>query len=387
MRSYPKDMHTRTIYPHLVYLGHSKDVRITGLSFLHSPSWTIAMYACQRVVVDGIYIYTSLKDAVWADGIDLDGCKDVSISNSSIETGDDCIIFISTTGWGPALPCENITVTNCRLSSASAAIKFSEGNRNVIRNVVVNNCVITNTNRGFVFTITTGGIISDVIVSNVTMDLNRFDWFWAGDAQPFYFRITRESEWNKQALNPNEPAPGKIRNVIIRNIIAHGKGSSLIDGHPESWIDGLTLENIQLFLATDPSAPFDTAVDALRIRWARNLKLQNIKVHWEKPALDNWQSALDVENVDGLELDDFVGRQASLDRDVPAVAFTNVADAIVRNSKAEQGTGTFLKVSGSQSRGIYLFGNDFRQAKTPYEATADVAADQVKAASNVPAAN
>ena len=327
-----------------------------------------------------------MKDAVWADGIDLDGCKDVSISNSSIETGDDCIIFISTNGWGPALPCENITVTNCRLSSASAAIKFSEGNRNMIRHVVVNNCVIANTNRGFVFTITTGGVISDVIFSNITMDLNRFDWFWAGDAQPFYFRITRESEWNKEALKPDEPAPGKIRNVVIRDIIAHGKGSSLLYGHPESWIDGLTLENVHLFLATDPAAPFDTAVHAMRVRWARNVTLKNVVIDWEKPALERWQSALDVEDVENLQLDSFSGGPAWPDRDAPVVAFTNVADAVVRDSRAEQGTNLFLKIAGSQSRGIDLIGNDFRYARIPYQLANDVPADRVKSVNNIPAA-
>src|SRR5205823_2139045 len=78
---------------------------------------------------DGLYLYTSLKEAVWADGIDMDGCKNISITNCNIETGDDCIIFISVEAWGPALPCENITVSHCRLSSASAGVKFSEGNK------------------------------------------------------------------------------------------------------------------------------------------------------------------------------------------------------------------------------------------------------------------
>ena len=50
---------------------------------------------CQRLNIDGVYIYTSLKEAVWADGIDPDGCKDVHISNSTIETGDDAIVFYS----------------------------------------------------------------------------------------------------------------------------------------------------------------------------------------------------------------------------------------------------------------------------------------------------
>ena len=52
---------------------------------------------------------------------------------------------------GRALPCENITVTNCRLSSASAALKFCDGNANCIRNVTVDNCVITGSNRGIAF--------------------------------------------------------------------------------------------------------------------------------------------------------------------------------------------------------------------------------------------
>ena len=30
---------------------------------------------------------------------------------------------------GPALPCENITVSNCRLSSASCALKFCDDNK------------------------------------------------------------------------------------------------------------------------------------------------------------------------------------------------------------------------------------------------------------------
>jgi polygalacturonase len=82
------------------------------------------------MVIDGVYIRSSLKEAVWADGIDPDGCKDLRISNCTIETGDDALVFYSMNWFGPALPGENITVTNCRLSSASSAIKFCDGNMN-----------------------------------------------------------------------------------------------------------------------------------------------------------------------------------------------------------------------------------------------------------------
>ena len=384
MRSFPRGFPPREVFPHLVWLGRCKDVHITGLTFLRSPSWTMAVYDCDRMVIDGLYIYTSLKEAVWADGIDIDSCRDIRIANCRIETGDDCIIFISANSWGPARLCENITVTNCVLSSASAAVKFSEGNMAGIRHIAIDNCVITDTNRGFVFTITTGGYITDVVISNLTMNLHRFEWFWAGDGQPFYFRITRTSEWNQEPPKPGEPPPGHISNVKIQNVIAHAQGGSLIAGHPESWLDGVSLENIKLFLATDPTAPYELTTHALDFRWAKNVKVKDIEVAWEKPVADKWESAISFEDVSGLTLDGFTGRQAWPERDIPAVVFNKVSDAVVRNSRALEGTKTFLKVSGKESREIVLFGNDFRKAQTVFKPGEDVSKSAVKVSNNLP---
>ena len=70
----------------MIHLVRCKDVRIAGISILHSPSWNINPYACERMVIDGIYIYSSPKDAVWADGIDPDGCKDLRICQTRIDS-------------------------------------------------------------------------------------------------------------------------------------------------------------------------------------------------------------------------------------------------------------------------------------------------------------
>jgi hypothetical protein len=48
--------------------------------------------------------------------------------------------------------------------------------------------------------------------------------------------------------------------------------------------------------------------------------------------------------VSGLTLDGFTGRQAWPERDLPAIVFNKVSDAVVRDSRAIEGTGTFLKV-------------------------------------------
>lgn len=83
LRSFPQGFPKRDIFPHLMWLGHSRNVRVTGLNLLHSPSWTFALYGCRQVSFDQLYIYTSLKEAVWADGIDLDGCTNVTISTAT----------------------------------------------------------------------------------------------------------------------------------------------------------------------------------------------------------------------------------------------------------------------------------------------------------------
>jgi hypothetical protein len=361
MRSFPVGFPQRQVYPHLVWIYHCKDVQISGLSFVRSPSWTYYLKECERVLVDGVYMYTSLKDAVWCDGIDIDGCKDVHIANSTIETGDDCIAI-----FAAKRAAENITIVNCRFSSASAAIKFTEGVAVAARNVVIDNCVITNTNRGITLQIESGGTIEDVIISNITMYLHRYDWFWAGDANPFNFEIKTPSEWNLEPPKTTDPGPGLIRNVMIRNIIAHVQGSSLIEGHPTRPLEGVTFEGIRLFISTDPASPYDTSVHALQFHWARNLKLKDVEVIWEKPSLEQWQSALRFENIDGLEVDDFTGRQAWPDREAPAMVLDKVIDARITNCKAPEGTTVFLEVSDKESRSIALMGNDLHKARVPY---------------------
>jgi hypothetical protein len=379
LRSFPK----ANALPKMVLLLRCRDVRISGLSFMNSPSWTIHPYGCERLVIDGVTIYSSLKEAVWADGIDPDGCKDLRISNCTIETGDDAIVFYSMNWFGPALPCENITITNCRLSSASSALKFCDGNMNCVRRVTVSNCVITGANRGLAFMVFDGGYVSDVVISDVTIDCARHDWFWWGDGDPFHFNIKRRSEVHPQVDWQNEPPAGSIRNVKLQNIIARGKGSSLINGHPMSWLDGITLENIKLFLADDPTAPIQKVEHAFKFRWARNLKLRGLEVVWEKPESERWESALYFEDVKDLDLAEFVGRQGVLEAASPAVCLNQVEGARLWRNRAAAGTEVFFDIRGERSRSIAILDNDLLEAKVPYRVAPEVKAEEIQPQDNL----
>ncbi|MFZ2053791.1 MAG: glycosyl hydrolase family 28 protein [Candidatus Aminicenantales bacterium] len=379
LRSFPKDY----ALPKMVLLLRCRDVRISGLSFVRSPSWTIHPYGCERMVIDGVYIYSSLKEAVWADGIDPDGCKDLRIANSTIETGDDAIVFYSMDWFGPALPCENITIINCRLSSASSALKFCDGNKNCVRKVTVSNCVITDSNRGLAFMVFDGGYVSDVVISDLTIDCVRHDWFWWGDGDPFHFNIKRRSEVHPQVEWENEPPAGSIRNVKLQNIIARGKGSSLINGHPMSWLDGITLENVKLFLSHDPEAPIQKVEHALKFRWARNLKIRGFEVVWDRPESDNWKSALYFEDIKGLEVAEFAGRQGLVGAEQPAIVLNQVEDAHFWRNRALPDTGIFFDIRGERSRALYLFDNDLLEARLPLRIAPEVGREEVKTRGNL----
>src|ERR1700722_2847638 len=289
MRPFPHGFPDEKIYPRMVLLLRCTDVRIAGLKFLRSRSWTINPYACKRLVIDSVYIYSSQKEAVWADGIDPDGCQDVRISNSTVETGDDALVFYSADIWGPALPVENVMVTNCRLSSASSAVKFCDGNSNAIRHVVMDNLVITNSNRGLAFMVFDGGIVEDVAISNVTIATRRFDWFWWGDGDPIHFNIKRRSEVDGSKRD-NEPAAGIIRNITISNVIAHGQGTSAIQGHHDSWLQGIRLNHVRLFVSHGANAPYESTTAAMTLKYARDVALNDVEIAWEAPHASSWQT-------------------------------------------------------------------------------------------------
>lgn len=363
-RAFPK----KDSVGHLLRLVRCADVQIRDLSFVRSPSWTMHLWGCERIIIDGVYIQTSLTDGVWADGIDPDGCRDLRVSNCTIETGDDALVFYSTNLFGPARPCEDITVTNCRFTSSSSAIKFCDGNQNCVRRVNISNCAITNSNRGVAFMVFDGGYVSDVVISNLTIDCARRDWFWWGDGDPLHFNIKRRDEIDPRLPADKQPPAGSIRNVILRDIVARGTGASTIEGNIHNPLRDITIENVALRVAADPRAPYDRTEHAIIVKNAENITLRNVSVSWEGPPLPRWQSALYCDNVKTLQLEGFAASQAPVEGAFMAILLQNVRGAVLRNCRAAAGTLGFLHLIGEENSNVQMIANDLREAAIPVSA-------------------
>ena len=105
--------------PYLIQLRSCKDVRLQDVFLSNSAVWVCWLLQCDRVRVEGVHIENLVSPN--RDGIDIDGCREVHISNCIINTEDDSLAFkVSEKGH----PCRDITITNCIISSKCAAIRF-----------------------------------------------------------------------------------------------------------------------------------------------------------------------------------------------------------------------------------------------------------------------
>jgi hypothetical protein len=63
------------------------------------------------------------------------------------------------------------------------------------------------------------------------------------------------------------------------------------------------LDNVKLFVSSDPNAPYEHTATALTVRQARGLRMSNVGVDWEAPYAGTWRTGLALEQVKDAILD------------------------------------------------------------------------------------
>ena len=211
----------------MIWFVDSQDIRITDLEIAQAPYWSCFLLNCTDVWIRGCNVHTE-RDAFIShngDGIDIDRCRNVHISDCHIDTQDDCITLRASGASRLAAPqdCENVTVTNCTLSSGCNAIRLGVGEGR-IHDAVFSNLVIydspnafnivsgyTRTERGTdIFRIRFSniianadrlmkihhmrgdeGIIRDLIFDGISGTARTDSRIWAKEAHPFKGIILR----------------------------------------------------------------------------------------------------------------------------------------------------------------------------------------------------
>lgn len=155
--------------PHVLTLINVKKIRIEDVTFKNSAYWTVHLIGCDDGVIRGITIDNNLKIRN-SDGIDLDHCKNIRISDCHIQSGDDSICLKNRREFAEYGKCENIVITNCLMSSRSCAFKIGSENMDTIQNVTVTNCTILASNRGIGIQNRDEGVVQNILFSNIIVE-------------------------------------------------------------------------------------------------------------------------------------------------------------------------------------------------------------------------
>ncbi|MFC0215640.1 glycoside hydrolase family 28 protein [Paenibacillus chartarius] len=365
--------------PKLIDFEGCTNVVFRDVTLYRASSWGLHMTGCRTVTISGIKILGQQRGPN-NDGIDPDCCQDVHISNCHIETGDDCIV-VKTTKYGAERygACENITVTNCTLMSHDSAIKIGTETHADIRNITVTNCVIRNSNRGVGIWVRDGATIENMLFSNLIMETRLFSdeeeinrqLRWWGKSEPIFITAERR--------NGGQLPPGSIRNIRFHNIIAETEGCIYLEDSEESVIEDISIRGLRTKLRrvsgypggwfdTQPSARgvFAHHIPALFCKHARKVTLSDIEVVWGEDKSEHWSNAVYAEQVEDLMIRGFRG--AASDAEHSVIELHRVRDVVVEGSRAERGSGVFLKLADTAAEELALLNNDLSKAASAVQA-------------------
>jgi len=106
----------------------------------------------------------------------------------------------------------------------------------------------------------------------------------------------------------------------------------MVRGHPDSWLQGIRFNHVRLFVAHGADAPYEGTTAAMTLQYARDVEMNDVEMHWEKPYASTWTSGLAVNNVQDLALND-VRIDAAPGSSQPALRLNDAEGVLARDSR------------------------------------------------------
>ncbi|MHA4846194.1 rhamnogalacturonidase [Flavitalea antarctica] len=231
-----------------------RNVIMKDFTILNGGHFGILATGVSNLTIDNLKMDTN------RDGIDIDCCNNVRVSNCTINSPyDDAICLKSSFALGYARATENVTITNCQVSGydlgtfydgtyqrkqwnqvpdqegPTGRIKFGTESNGGFKGITISNCVFEYC-RGLALETVDGGLLEDVTITNIVMrDLTN---------SPFFLRL------GGRMRGPQGVAIGELRRVMISDVIAYNADahfSTIISGLANNEIEDVQLNNIRIY--------------------------------------------------------------------------------------------------------------------------------------------
>ena len=291
-----------------ISLKECKNIQLKNIRMLHCGHFALLATGVENMTIDSLLIDTN------RDGLDIDCCRNVRISNCTVNSPwDDAIVLKASYGLGYFKDTENVAITNCTVSGYDygtvadgsfqykrpqapdhgfpcGRIKLGTESSGGFKNITVSNCTFDHC-RGLALETVDGGDLEDITISDITMHniVNA----------PFFLRL------GARMRSPEGTPVGKMRRISFNNITvtdADSRYASIISGIPGHNIEDVSFSNIRIHyqggyskedaalsppenekLYPEPWMFGTIPASAFYIRHAQNIRFRNLDVDFEKP--------------------------------------------------------------------------------------------------------
>lgn len=346
----------QNLRPYMIRLVNCDNVIIRDVHLLESANWTLHILGCRDVNISGIDIETNGEGN--RDGLDIDACQRVSVSNSIFSTTDDAIVMKATTD----ILCQDIAITNCMLRSQGSAIKTGTESNGGFKNITVSNCVIKDipVHAGIELMTVDGGMMQNILLENITME---------NVATPFFIRLgirARPYRTGQYVSRVDD-----VRDIYLNNIsVINAKLPSSIIGLHSKKIRNITINNYTVRYAATQEAiaynkiPFEEfdypaammfsklPAYGLYCRSVEGLHLQNINMYSTE---NEKRSALTFDRVNNLEL--FSVKAEAKNPTTPMMHFRNTKNAFAGFCRSLDVNNALFEIEESTSYNFNLYNN------------------------------
>lgn len=151
--------------PKLFFINHCDNVVAKDLLLKNSAGWGFSCHVSTNMELDGLRVYNR---AYWNnDGIDIDDCQHVRIVNCKINSADDGICLKSESGSKN----DDILIENNLIISSASAVKFGTASYGGFTNVTIRNIEVYDTFRSAIaLEAVDGAILENIVVDSIYAD-------------------------------------------------------------------------------------------------------------------------------------------------------------------------------------------------------------------------
>lgn len=268
-------------------------VTVTDITITNQPCWGCFLHGCEYATIRGVKVFAPHTTAC-ADGIDIDCCRYVTVSDCIIDTADDGITLRGATAClkDTSKICEYITISNCVLGVNSSAFRIGVGT-GLVRHIRISNiCIHRGANAVRIMTAYQGrGCVSieDVSISHLT-----------ATNTALLFTILEQS---KNCAHVRDIAMQDIRGEVYGFVKLHSD-------NPDT-VSNITLRNWDVTLIQGPEYFGGVNRAKQGQGWFRgknihNLNVDNLTLHDSDDQLTTWGGhVLALENCRAAKLSGF----------------------------------------------------------------------------------